>query len=59
MKVIIEDVSEKEYSRYRKERKNKVEVNMSPLWEDPDKVFKPEEMIPPEKWDFQIHKVKY
>lgn len=35
-----------------------VEIPETILWEHPPKEFKPEDCIPPEKWDYQIKKVK-
>ncbi len=35
-----------------------VEIPETILWEHPPKEFKLEDCIPPEKWDYQIKKVK-
>lgn len=60
MKVIVEEVTEKDYPSPKKnKRKKRAEICLYSLWDDPDMVFKPEDDIPPEKWDYQIYKVKY
>ena len=60
MKVKVEDVIDEFRSSLKKQKPHKknVEIPLSPLWESPPKEFTEEDRIPPDKWDFQIKKVK-
>lgn len=61
MKVIVEDITEEVKAKMRKHKSHKknVEIPVSPLWESPPKEFTEEDTFPPDKWDFQIKKVKF
>lgn len=56
MKVIEEEVVD--IHKPPKTKKKVVEITESSLWEDSPKIFTLEEEIPPDKWDYQIRKVK-
>ena len=60
MKVIVEDITEevKAQMRTQKPHKKKVEIPVDKLWEDEPMIFTPEDEILPDKWDFQVKKVK-
>ncbi len=59
MRVIVEEVTEKDYPRFKKERKKSIEVSLFPLWEDQEMVITQEDDTPPERLDYQFCKLKY